>query len=108
MMKKMGLHVVAVVNGAEVLSALETTPYDLVLMDVQMPVMDGLEATRQIRNPKSSVLNHHIPVIAMTAHAMQGDRERCLSMGMDDFIPKPISLQVLEKVMSKWLSKKKV
>jgi PAS domain S-box-containing protein len=108
MMKKMGLHVVAVVNGAEVLSALETTPSDLVLMDVQMPVMDGLEATRQIRNPKSSVLNHHIPVIAMTAHAMQGDRERCLSMGMDDFIPKPISLQVLEKVMSKWLSKKKV
>ena len=77
-LKKLGLRADAVANGAEAVKALETIPYDLVLMDVQMPEMDGLEATRHIRNPQSAVPNHQIPIIAMTAHAMQGDREKCL------------------------------
>ena len=80
-LKKLGLRADAVANGAEALKALETLPYDLVLMDVQMPEMDGFEATRQIRNSESAIINHQIPIIAMTAHAMQGDRERCLAGG---------------------------
>jgi CheY-like chemotaxis protein len=78
MLKKFGLRADAAANGAEALKALESIPYDLVLMDVQMPVMDGLEATRRIRDVQSDVLDHNIPIIAMTAHALQGDRERCL------------------------------
>jgi PAS domain S-box-containing protein len=86
LLKKMGLHADAVSNGAEAVHILETIPYDLVLMDVQMPVMDGLEATRQIRKPRSPVLRHEIPIIAMTAHAMPGDREQCLKAGMNDYM----------------------
>jgi CheY-like chemotaxis protein len=89
-LKKLGLRADAVGDGAEAITSLETTPYDLVLMDVQMPVMDGLEATRLIRDPRSAVLRRGIPIIAMTAHAMQGDRERCLEAGMDGYIAKPI------------------
>ena len=85
-LKKLGLRADAVADGAEAIRALETIPYDLVLMDVQMPEMDGLEATRRIRDPESAVRNHDIPIIAMTAHAMQGDRERCLEAGMDDYV----------------------
>jgi PAS domain S-box-containing protein len=103
MLTKMGILVDAVTNGAEALKALETTPYDLVLMDVQMPEMDGFETTREIRNPDSGVPNKDIPVIAVTAHAMSGDRERCLQAGMNDYITKPISSQQLFKVISKWL-----
>ena len=102
-LKKMGLRTGTVANGAEAVNALETLPYDLVLMDVQMPVMDGLEATRQIRDPKSMVLNHHIPIIAMTAHAMQGDRERCLEAGMNDYVTKPVDPQALAEALDKWL-----
>jgi PAS domain S-box-containing protein len=81
-LKKLGLRAEAVANGAEALKALESIPYDLLLMDMQMPVMDGLEATRQIRSPQSAIPNHRVPIIAMTAHAMQGDRERCIETGM--------------------------
>ncbi len=102
MFKKLGLRADAVANGVEALKALETLPYDLVLMDVQMPEMDGLEATRHIR---ASAVIHGIPVIAMTAHAMQGDRERCLQAGMNDYVTKPVSLQALARVLEKWLSK---
>jgi len=104
-LKKLGLRADAVANGAEAVKALETIPYDLVLMDVQMPEMDGLEATRQIRNPQSAVRNHQIPVIAMTAHAMQGDREKCLEAGMNDYVSKPISSQALVEALEKWLPK---
>ncbi len=104
-LKKLGLRADAVANGAEALIALQTIPYDLVLMDVQMPVMDGLETTRQIRNPESAVLNHKIPIIAMTGYAMKGDRERCLESGMNDYIIKPVSPQALAEALNKWLGK---
>jgi len=102
-MKKLGLHADAVAHGKEALQALETIPYDLVLMDVQMPVMDGLEATMLIREPKSAVLNHDVVIVAMTAHAMQGDREKCLAAGMDDYLTKPVTPHALADVLEKWL-----
>jgi len=102
-LKKMGLRADAVANGAEAVKALEILPYDLVLMDVQMPEMDGFEATCQIRNPHSAVRNHRIPIIALTAGAMQGDREKCLEAGMNDYVAKPISPQALAEALEKWL-----
>jgi len=116
-LKKMGLSADAVANGIEALTALETNPYDLVLMDVQMPDMDGFEATRRIRNYELEITNKAqtgdssssssfvIPIIAMTAHAMQGDRERCLEAGMNDYITKPVSPKALADVLELWLPK---
>jgi len=104
-LKKLGLRADAVANGAEAVKSLEMIPYDLVLMDVQMPEMDGIEATREIRNLQSAVRNHQIPIIAMTAHALQGDRERCIEAGMNDYVPKPISPQILAEALEKWLPK---
>ncbi len=101
-LKKLGFHSDAVANGSEAVSALKAVPYDLVLMDVQMPEMDGLEATRRIRDPESRVLNPSIPIIAMTAHAMQGDRERCLEAGMNDYLSKPVIPKDLEKAIHRW------
>jgi CheY-like chemotaxis protein/HPt (histidine-containing phosphotransfer) domain-containing protein len=105
MLEKMGLRADAAANGVETLKALETLPYDLVLMDVQMPELDGLEATRKIRDPLSAVLNHRVPVIAMTAHAMPEDRGRCLDAGMDDYIAKPVDFKTLAAILEKWLPK---
>ncbi len=102
-LKRLGLRADTVTSGVEAITALETLPYDLVLMDVQMPEMDGLEATRHIRDPQSAVLRHEIPIIAMTAHAMQGDRERCLEAGMNDYVAKPISAQALADALERWL-----
>jgi len=82
-------------NGKEALEFLKKEDFDLVLMDVQMPEMDGLEATKIIRDPGSAVRNHDIPIIAMTARAMEGDRELCLNAGMNYYISKPISFQKL-------------
>jgi CheY-like chemotaxis protein/HPt (histidine-containing phosphotransfer) domain-containing protein len=96
--EKLGYRVEAVANGLEAIKALETTPYDLVLMDVQMPEMDGIEATQVIRDPRSNVLDHAIPIVAMTAHAMEGDRERCIESGMDDYISKPVHAEELVEV----------
>ncbi len=104
-LKKLGLHVDAVADGTEVIKALENIPYDLVLMDVQMPDMDGLEATERIRAADSTALNREIPIVAMTAHAMQGDREKCLKTGMNDYVSKPISPKALAEVLDKWLPK---
>jgi len=100
---KLGLRADAVTNGAEAIGALESIAYDLVLMDVQMPKMDGLEATSRIRDPLSAVRDHAIPIIAMTAHAMQGDRDRCLQAGMNDYVAKPISPQALAEALTRWL-----
>lgn len=99
---RLGLHADAVANGAEAVRTLETIPYDLVLMDVQMPVMDGYEAARQIRR-RSVILNPRIPIIAMTAHAMQGDREKCLAAGMNDYLAKPVSFQDVAEKLYRWL-----
>ncbi len=103
MLKKLGLSADAVANGEEAVRALENIPYHLVLMDVQMPEMDGLEATRMIRHPDSKVINHQVPVIAMTAHAMEGDRDMCLDAGMNDYISKPVEPEALEECLKKWL-----
>ncbi|MBW1871256.1 MAG: response regulator [Deltaproteobacteria bacterium] len=106
-LRKLGLSADAVANGVEAVRALESIPYDLVLMDVQMPEMDGYEATAKIRDPKSSVHNHDIPIIAMTAHAMQGDRKKCLEAGMNDYLSKPVAPQALAEMLKKWLPKQK-
>jgi PAS domain S-box-containing protein len=99
---EMGSDVVA--NGHEAVKALQSTHYDLVLMDCQMPEMDGYEATRIIRLPESRALNPAIPIIAMTALAMQGDRDRCIQAGMNDFIAKPILRKDLTNVLERWLA----
>jgi CheY-like chemotaxis protein len=92
------------VNGKEAIKALEADLYDIVFMDVQMPEMDGFEATGIIRDPNSKVLDHNVHIIAMTAHAMAGDEKRCLDAGMNSYISKPIDsrklLQVIEKKLS--------
>ncbi|MCK5668024.1 MAG: response regulator, partial [Gammaproteobacteria bacterium] len=86
MLAKYGIEADIANNGQEALEQLTKIAYDLVFMDCQMPIMDGYKATQSIRDPLSSVQNHSIPVIAMTANAMQGDREKCMASGMDDFI----------------------
>ncbi|TVR75547.1 MAG: response regulator, partial [Spirochaetaceae bacterium] len=102
-LRKLGVHGDAVADGKEALRALETIPYDLVLMDVQMPEMDGLEATRSIRSGRSGVRNPDIPIVAMTGHAMQEDRERCLAAGMNDYLSKPVQVNEFTRVLDKWL-----
>lgn len=91
-------------NGQEAVTALGKIDYDLVLMDVQMPKMDGIEATRRIRDVQSECLNHAVPIIAMTAHAMQSDRDRCLEAGMNDHVTKPVNPKILSEILEKWLS----
>ena len=78
-------------NGEEAVKALEMINYDVILMDIQMPVMDGYEATKIIRDPDSNVLNHDVKIIALTAHAMKVDRDKCIEAGMDDYLSKPIN-----------------
>ncbi|MCP4266495.1 MAG: response regulator [Candidatus Brocadiaceae bacterium] len=99
--KKFGYSADVVNNGREAIESLERSDYDLVVMDCQMPEMDGYEATRIIRNEKSSVRDHRIPIIAMTANAMKGDRERCLEVGMDDYIDKPINAKKFEDLINR-------
>ncbi|MBI5946240.1 MAG: PAS domain S-box protein [Chloroflexi bacterium] len=102
-LKKLGYSADAVANGIEALEILQKIPYDLVLMDCQMPEMDGFTATAKIRASDSAVLNPRVPVIAMTAHAMKGDRERCLAAGMDDYLTKPIAPAALAEKIAHWL-----
>lgn len=96
----MGYQVDAVENGREVLEILEEKDYDIILMDVQMPEMDGIEATEKLI--ETSSIDKQPKVIALTANAMPGDRERCLKAGMVDYMAKPIKLNELQKMIKKW------
>jgi CheY-like chemotaxis protein len=96
---KRGHAAVVTANGLEALSQWQTEKFDLIFMDVQMPEMDGLTATRQIRQAEEAC-GLHIPIVAMTARAMAGDRERCLEAGMDDYITKPLNRVSLDKVLT--------
>ena len=116
-LRNLGLRAEVAANGVEALQAIKTIPYDLVLMDVQMPEMDGLEATRRIRKAEARgqrtedrgqgeaghSASPRTPIIAMTAHALQRDREVCLAAGMDDYVTKPIEVAALVAVLEKWL-----
>ena len=98
MLNKLNYHADVAANGLEVLAALERQAYDLVLMDIQMPEMDGLDAAKRIREkwpdrPK---------IIAITAYAMQGDREKCIASGMNDYITKPVNLEELRSVLGSY------
>ena len=104
-LKKLGYRADIATNGKEALKALEVISYDIVFMDCQMPQMDGYDATRQIRNLESRVLNHDVTIIAMTANAMKKDREKCLESGMDDYLSKPVKPQELSDMLEKWFKK---
>ncbi len=103
-LERLGCLADAVADGLEAVQVLSRIPYDLVLMDIQMPNMDGLTATMRIREPASRVLNPGVPIIAMTAHAMKGDRERCLASGMDDYLDKPVQMTRLADALTRWIS----
>jgi CheY-like chemotaxis protein len=100
MLKKLGYRADVAHNGHEVVEALRRQPYALVLMDCQMPELDGFAATAQIRQAEGS--RRHTIILAMTANAMHGDRERCLAAGMDDYVSKPMSLDVLREKLERW------
>ncbi len=102
LLAKLGYQADCAVNGVEVLKAIEHKSYDLILMDLQMPEMDGLEATRRIRLIESDLSSNKIKIVAMTANAMAEDREKCLLVGMDDFISKPVRLDDLAAVLNRF------
>ncbi len=106
-LSKMGYRADLVKNGREAVAALKKTDYDLVLMDCQMPELDGYGATRQIRDIKTGVKNPNVPVIALTAHAMKGDKEKCLEAGMNDYLSKPVKPKELSQMLVKRLPQKK-
>ncbi len=101
MLEKAGCKVTAVKNGQQALDALRQDSFDVVLMDVQMPVMDGVEATKAIRCGEAGEHNKQIPIIALTAHVMAGDKEKFLEAGMDDYASKPVEVKTLRTILSK-------
>ena len=107
-LRKLGVQVEVAGNGKEALAILSAATFHLVLMDLQMPIMDGLEATRRIRRDKSLSLDHQIPIIAMTAHAMSKDRDACFKVGMNDFISKPFAPADLSSALLKWLANREM
>lgn len=103
MLDHLGYRVDIAANGFEALDALAQHDYEMVLMDCQMPQMDGYEATRRIRQGLGGVRNSDIPIVALTAHCLQGDRQKCMEAGMDDFLSKPVNAEVLELMISQWI-----
>jgi len=101
-LKKTGVKALLADNGAEAIKMLSSREFSIVLMDIQMPEMNGYEVLGVIRDISSSVLNHQVPVIAMTAYALNGDREKCLDAGMNDYISKPIDFTALTKIIDTW------
>jgi two-component system, sensor histidine kinase and response regulator len=101
MLENLGCHVDVAANGKEAVEMIELLPFDAVFMDCEMPEMDGYEATAEIRRRQAG--QRHLPIIAMTAKAINGDRERCLAAGMDDYICKPVRLEDLEAALDKWI-----
>ena len=97
LLERAGCHVVIAVNGEEAVAQFRAGSFDVVLMDSQMPGLDGFQTTRYLRTAGITV-----PVIALTANAYQEDRERCLAVGMDDFLPKPVKLPHLREVLERW------
>jgi len=117
LLRNVGINIDIASNGIEAVTAVRNSydsgsPYDIVLMDVQMPEMDGMEATQRIRffekalKNYKNVQNNHIPIISMTAHAMSGDKDKCIEVGMDDYVAKPIDEEVLYEKISKWVQQK--
>ena len=102
MLERLGYRVDVAADGREAVDAVAHTSYAAVLMDCQMPVLDGFEATRAIRAAEEAG-GRRLPILAMTAHAMPGDRERCLAAGMDDYVPKPVSINSLRAILSSWI-----
>jgi CheY-like chemotaxis protein len=98
-LERLGHRVQVVNNGKEALGRAQAEEFDVILMDVQMPEMDGLEATAAIRDAEAGI-GKHVPIVAMTAHAMKGDKEKCLSAGMDGYLSKPIRIDELKQAMS--------
>jgi CheY-like chemotaxis protein len=101
-LKRLGYTVHTVNNGREAVEAIEHHAYDVILMDCQMPVMDGFEATRLIRGLEAQ-MERKVPIIAMTANAMNGDREACLDAGMNDYLAKPIRAEELRNILQQWI-----
>ncbi|MDB9743913.1 CHASE domain-containing protein [Fibrobacterales bacterium] len=106
MLKKMGLQSDIAVNGQEAIEKLQTKEYNLIFMDMQMPILDGIAATQQIRTHQGSKWNKNIHIVAMTANVLKEDRDRCFEVGMNDFLSKPIEPNKLQETLEKWLPNK--
>src|SRR5262249_40185849 len=102
LLERLGYSADPVVNGIEAVQAASSIDYDLILMDCQMPEMDGYQASTVIRRLEASG-HSHVPIVALTAHAMPGDRQKCIQSGMDDYVAKPYTLAILGAGLRKWL-----
>ena len=105
MLEQLGCQVSTVKNGKEAVEMWSQLPYEVVFMDCQMPELDGYAATATIRERENG--GYRTPIVAMTANAMEGDRERCLDSGMDDYIPKPIKIEDCREALERWVRRRK-